>query len=134
METYMLQLGTMWKTTVSELQRPLDALILLVCLDYITGICVAVRERKLSSKIGSKGLATKVTIFAMVWLSVVVDQLLIGAELALSRITILFYCSNEMISICENAAKMGLPLPQKLTRHLQNLQEHLDEGKKDRDK
>ena len=130
----MLQLGTMWKTTVSELQRPLDALILLVCLDYITGICVAVRERKLSSKIGSKGLATKVTIFAMVWLSVVVDQLLIGAELALSRITILFYCSNEMISICENAAKMGLPLPQKLTRHLQNLQEHLDEGKKDRDK
>ncbi len=134
MDTYMLQLGTMWKTTVSELQRPLDALILLVCLDYITGICVAVRERKLSSKIGSKGLATKVTIFAMVWLSVVVDQLLIGAELALSRITILFYCSNEMISICENAAKMGLPLPQKLTRHLQNLQEHLDEGKKDRDK
>ena len=116
MDTYMLQLGTMWKTTVSELQRPLDALILLVCLDYITGICVAVRERKLSSKIGSKGLATKVTIFAMVWLSVVVDQLLIGAELALSRITILFYCSNEMISICENAAKMGLPLPQKLTR------------------
>lgn len=134
MDTYMLQLGTMWKTTVSELQRPLDALILLVCLDYITGICVAVRERKLSSKIGSKGLATKVTIFAMVWLSVVVDQLLIGAELALSRVTILFYCSNEMISICENAAKMGLPLPQKLTRHLQNLQEHLDEGKKDRDK
>ena len=134
MDTYMLQLGTMWKTTVSELQRPLDALILLVCLDYITGICVAVRERKLSSKIGSKGLATKVTIFAMVWLSVVVDQLLIGAELALSRITILFHCSNEMISICENAAKMGLPLPQKLTRHLQNLQEHLDEGKKDRDK
>ena len=134
MDTYMLQLGTMWKTTVSELQRPLDALILLVCLDYITGICVAVRERKLSSKIGSKGLATQVTIFAMVWLSVVVDQLLIGAELALSRITILFYCSNEMISICENAAKMGLPLPQKLTRHLQNLQEHLDEGKKDRDK
>lgn len=119
----MLQIRDMLQDISTQLQKPLGALILLVCLDYITGICVAVREKRLSSKIGAKGLATKVMIFAMVGLSVVVDQLLIGAGLALSSVTILFYCSNELISICENAAKMGLPLPKKLTSYLKSLQE-----------
>lgn len=133
MDTYATQFGIIWRN-VAGLQKPLGALILFVCLDYITGICVAVRERELSSKIGSKGLTTKVMIFAMVGLSVVVDQLLIGEGLALSHVTILFYCSNELISICENAAKMGLPLPRKLTAYLKNLQENLNEEKKDHDK
>lgn len=129
----MLQIRDMLQDISTQLQKPLGALILLVCLDYITGICVAVREKRLSSKIGAKGLATKVMIFAMVGLSVVVDQLLIGAGLALSSVTILFYCSNELISICENAAKMGLPLPKKLTSYLKSLQEGIqaDSDKKE---
>ncbi len=134
MDEYMTQIGSIWGNAASELQKPLGALILLVCLDYITGVCVAVRERRLSSKIGSKGLTTKVMVFVMVGLSVVVDQLLIGAGLALSSVTILFYCSNELISICENAAKLGIPMPQKLTAYLKNLQDHLDEQEKDRKK
>lgn len=134
MDTYVTQIGNIWGKAASELQKPLGALILLVCIDYITGICVAVREKRLSSKIGSKGLTTKVMIFAMVGLSVVVDQLLIGAGLALSNVTILFYCSNELISIFENAAKMGIPMPQKLTAYLKNIQNHYDEDKKDHNK
>jgi len=132
MNTHEMKIWTMLEEVSTQLQKPLGALILLVCLDYITGICVAIRERKLSSKIGAKGLATKVMIFAMVGLSVVVDQLLIGAGLALSSVTILFYCSNELISICENAARMGLPLPKKLTAYLKSLKEDLqaDESKK----
>lgn len=130
MDNYLTPIGTIWEKTAAGLQKPLGALILLVCLDYITGICVALRERKLSSKIGSKGLTTKVMIFAMVGLSVVVDQLLIGAGPALSSVTVLFYCSNELISICENAAKMGLPLPKRLTAYLKSLQDRLDEDKK----
>lgn len=62
-----------------HLQKPLGALILLVCIDYVTGVCVAVREKKLSSKIGAKGIAKKIMIFAMVGVSVIVDGLLIGA-------------------------------------------------------
>lgn len=134
MDTYVTQIGTVWGNAVSELQKPLCALILLVCIDYITGICVAVREKNLSSQIGAKGLTTKVMIFAMVGLSVVVDQLLIGVGLALSSVTILFYCSNELISICENAAKMGIPMPQKLTAYLKNFQNHYDKDKKDHEK
>lgn len=131
MDTYIPQAGIIWGTISAELQKPLGALVLLVLLDYITGVCVAVKERTLSSKIGSKGLSTKVTMFAMVGLSVVVDQLLIGAGLALSTVTILFYCSNELISICENASKMGLPLPKKLVVYLKSLQDGAEKGDKE---
>ncbi len=110
-----------------HLQKPLGALILLVCLDYVTGVCVAVREKKLSSKIGAKGIAKKIMIFAMVGVSVIVDGLLIGGGLSLSSATILFYCANELISICENAAKIGLPLPKKLTDCLKNFRKSLQQ-------
>lgn len=128
-----LQFGIVVEEISAQLKRPLCALILLICLDYITGICVAVRKKNLSSRIGAKGLTTKIMIFAMVGLSVVVDQLLIGTGLALSSVTILFYCSNELISICENAANMGLPLPKKLTAYLKNLQDGLGESQGEED-
>lgn len=113
-----------WLDQIAEfipagVRRILSALILFVCLDYLTGICVAIRDKKVSSKIGFKGLTTKVMIFAMVGLSAVVDHLLIGEGSALCSVTILFYCSNELISICENANRAGLPLPKKLTSFLQ---------------
>lgn len=103
-------------------KKLLGALILFVCIDYITGICVAIHTQKLSSKIGAKGLSTKVMIFAMVALTAIIDYLLIGDGSALCSITILFYCSNELISICENANQMGLPLPQKLVEFLKAFQ------------
>lgn len=103
-------------------KKLLGALILFVCIDYMTGICVAIHTQKLSSKIGAKGLSTKVMIFAMVALTAIIDYLLIGDGSALCSITILFYCSNELISICENANQMGLPLPQKLVEFLKAFQ------------
>lgn len=122
-----LQIGDSVRAISTQLQKPMGALILLICIDYITGICVAVREKKLSSKIGAKGIATKIMIFAMVGVSVVVDCLLIGAGLALSSATILFYCSNELISICENAANIGLPLPKKLITCLKSFRKGLQQ-------
>ena len=103
-------------------KKLLGALILFVCIDYMTGICVAIHTQKLSSRIGAKGLSTKVMIFAMVALTAIIDSLLIGDGSALCSITILFYCSNELISICENANQMGLPLPQKLVEFLKAFQ------------
>lgn len=103
-------------------KKLLGALILFVCIDYMTGICVAIHTQKLSSRIGAKGLSTKVMIFAMVALTAIIDYLLIGDGSALCSITIIFYCSNELISICENANQMGLPLPQKLVEFLKAFQ------------
>ena len=104
------------------------ALILLVCIDYITGLCVAVKEKKLSSKIGAKGLASKVTVFAMVAIGAIIDNLLIGNGSALCGLIMLFYCTNELLSICENANRMGLPLPEKLVSLLKDFQDRQDQS------
>lgn len=96
----------------------LYALIILVSLDYITGICVAVRKKELSSSIGAKGIANKVMIFVLVALSNVVDTYFLPAGNAIESVTILFYCANEALSIVENAAKIGIPLPKKLFNYL----------------
>lgn len=69
--------------------KVLYALIILVTLDYITGVCVAIKDKKLSSSIGAKGIINKVVIFIMVSLSHVVDSYLLSSGVALERITIL---------------------------------------------
>lgn len=99
---------------IQTLPKTLYALVAFVILDYITGICVAIKERKLSSKIGAKGIAAKVMIFVFVILSFIIDRFMIGNGSVLSSITILFYCSNELISILENANHFGIPLPKRL--------------------
>ncbi|KAF5065280.1 holin family protein [Oscillibacter sp.] len=103
--------------------RMLHALIILVVLDYITGVCVAILERRLSSEIGAKGIAGKVMIFVLVALSNVADTYFLLDGNALETVTVIFYCANESISIVENAGKMGIPLPQKLLSVLEKLKD-----------
>lgn len=89
-------------------------LISLVILDYITGICVAVHQKRLSSKIGFKGISLKVMIFVVLLMCHVLDGYLLGDGSTIQAMTILFYCTNEVVSILENSVAVGLPLPQKL--------------------
>ena len=97
----------------------LYALIVLVVLDYITGVCVAIKDGQLSSTVGAKGISRKVMVFALVALSNIVDTDFLNSAGPLEAVTILFYCANEAISILENACKMGIPVPQKLRDALQ---------------
>lgn len=97
------------------------ALITFVVIDYITGLMVAVLERKLSSEVGFRGIFKKVLIFAFVGIGNIIDVYLIKNGSAIRTAVIFFYVSNEGISIIENAAKIGLPIPQKLKDILEQL-------------
>lgn len=92
----------------------LTALIVFAVLDYVTGVMCAVVEKTLSSEIGFKGLFRKVLIFALVGIGHVVDTQVIGEGGALRSAIICFYLSNEGLSLLENAAHLGLPVPDKL--------------------
>ena len=106
----------------------LYALIVLVVLDYVTGVCVAIKDGKLSSTIGAKGISRKVVIFALVALSNIADRYFLSSAGALEAVTILFYCANEAISILENACKMGVPIPQKLRNTPESFKNKNEEG------
>lgn len=96
------------------------ALVAFVFLDYLTGVLLAVYEKKVSSDIGFRGICRKVLIFALVATGNIIDQYIIGSGSTLRTMLIMFYLSNEGISILENASKMGVPFPQKLKDVLQN--------------
>ena len=100
----------------------LYALIAFVVADYITGVLKAIAEKNLSSTIGFKGICKKVCIFTLVGVANVLDVHIIGSGCVLRSAVIFFYISNEGISIIENAARMGLPVPQKLQCMILQLQ------------
>jgi len=90
------------------------ALVTFVVIDYITGLMVAVLEKKLSSEIGFRGIFKKVLIFVFVGIGNIIDVQLLKNGSAVRGAVIFFYISNEGISIIENSSKVGLPIPKKL--------------------
>lgn len=99
----------------------LYALLTFVVIDYVTGLMVAILERKLSSEVGSRGIFKKVMIFSLVGVGNIVDVYLIRNGSAIRTAVIFFYISNEGISILENTSKIGLPIPKKLKKALEQL-------------
>lgn len=101
----------------------LYALIVFVILDYITGVLCAIADRRLSSAVGFKGICRKVLIFALVGIANILDVHVIGTGCVVRTATIFFYISNEGVSILENAANLGLPVPKKVKEVLKQLHE-----------
>ena len=99
----------------------LYSLLAFVVIDYITGLMCAVLDKKLSSEVGFRGIFKKVFIFSLVAIGHIIDQSLIGEGSVIRTAVIFFYLSNEGISIIENAAKIGLPIPEKLKTVLEQL-------------
>ncbi|MGN1135185.1 MAG: holin family protein [Oscillospiraceae bacterium] len=92
----------------------MGALIALIVLDYITGIIAAFVERKLSSEVGARGIAKKMIMLLTVAVANVVDVSVIGEGNVLRSVAALFYIANEGISLLENGARLGVPMPKKL--------------------
>ena len=105
------------------------ALIVFMVLDYITGMMCAVIDKKLSSAVGFKGICKKVLILMLVGVANVVDIHIVGTGSALRSAVICFYLSNEGLSLLENAAHIGLPIPDKMKDVLAQLHGRTDEKK-----
>lgn len=97
------------------------ALLAFIVTDYVTGLLCAIAERNLSSAIGFKGICQKVFILALVGVANILDVHVAGGGCVLRSAVIFFYISNEGISIIENAARIGLPVPQKLQNMMKQL-------------
>ena len=99
----------------------LTALIVFMVIDYITGLMCAVEDKKLSSAVGFKGICKKVLIILLVGVAHIVDLHVVGTGSALRSAVVCFYLSNEGVSLLENAAHLGLPIPEKLKVVLEQL-------------
>ena len=99
----------------------LYALIAFVVIDYITGVMCAITNHTLSSEVGFKGICRKVLIFLLVGIANILDIYVIGSGSVLRTAVIFFYISNEGVSLLENAAHLGLPVPEKIKTVLEQL-------------
>ena len=98
---------------VNEFWGALDALLyallLFMLADWITGVLCGISSGNLSSDIGFKGII-------LIGMAHILDAHILGTGDMLRTAAIFFYLSNEGLSIMENAARIGVPIPQKL-RH-----------------
>ena len=107
----------------------LIALIVLMALDYLSGVMCAIVDKKLSSAIGFKGICKKVLILMLVGIANVIDVHVVGTGSALRGATVCFYLSNEGLSILENTVHLGLPVPEKLKEVLSQLHNREEKDK-----
>lgn len=99
----------------------LYALLAFVVIDYLTGMMCAINDHTLSSEVGFRGICRKVLIFLLVGIANILDVSVIGSGSVLRTAVIFFYISNEGLSLVENAAHLGLPVPEKIKAVLEQL-------------
>ena len=104
----------------------LYALLAFVVIDYITGVMCAIIDHKLSSSVGFKGIFRKILIFLMVGIGHALDAYVIGNGSILRTAVIFFYLANEGLSLVENAAHLGLPVPEKIKIVLEQLHDRAE--------
>lgn len=100
----------------------LNALIILVVLDVVTGFLRAFIQKKLSSDVSFRGIAKKALIFILVAVAVQVDRIT-GMEAVARNVVAAFYCASEGLSVIENAVAAGMPVPDFLRNVLVQVRE-----------
>lgn len=114
-------LGGALSALVGGMDSLMIVLIACMIIDYLTGVMHAILERQLSSAVGFKGICKKVLIFTLVGVAHLLDMHILGATGALRSAVICFYLANEGVSLMENAARIGLPIPDALREVLAQL-------------
>lgn len=130
MRNILLNISSLFLTTIIYLLGGLDialkSLLIVIVIDYITGILSAIYNKKLNSKIGLKGILKKFGYLFIIALSVIIDNIL-GQTGTIRTLVIYFFVANDGLSIVENIAEMNIPLPQKLLDTLDQLKKKGDE-------
>jgi toxin secretion/phage lysis holin len=105
----------------------LGILLAFAVIDYVTGMMASYVEGKLRSDIGFKRIPKKVMIFVLVAVAHLVDRA-VGTNDIFRDATIFFYLANELLSIIENAGRMGLPIPEQIKQAVEILQGKSEKG------
>lgn len=103
----------------------LKSLLIIIVIDYVTGILSAIYNKNLNSKIGYKGIIKKISYLFIIALSVIIDNVL-GQTGTIRTLVIYFFVANDGLSILENVAEMNIPLPKKLIDVLEQLKKKGD--------
>ncbi|HAR86522.1 MAG TPA: hypothetical protein DCR69_12395 [Clostridium sp.] len=119
----VMTLGTGLTWLLGTWDTAIVVLILFMALDYATGLLRAWINKEISSDIGLRGIARKAVIFVVLIVAVMLDRLLNTGTWVFRTLVCYFYIANEGISLLENCAGLGLPIPEKIKDALAQLKD-----------
>lgn len=116
-----------------EWTTALTILVTMMCIDYVTGVLVAISGKSpktegggLSSKVGFVGLARKGFLMLIVLVATMLDKAIGNSSMVFQTATVFYYIANEGLSILENADLMGVPFPAFVRERLEEMRERKD--------
>ena len=117
-------LASLFIFAIGGLDIALSCLLIAIVLDYISGIVKAYVTKKLSSQIGLKGIVKKVAVLLIVMLATLIDRVT-GESGAIRTLVIYYFVANEGLSILENLALAGVPIPSVIKNALKALKKEI---------
>ena len=123
LKTLIATVGTGLTWLFGAWDTALLVLVVFIALDYVTGLLRAYINKEVSSSTGAKGIAKKAVIFIVLIVAVMLDRLLNTGNWLFRTLVCYFYIANEGISLLENCAGLGLPIPAKLSEALSQLKD-----------
>lgn len=122
-KTGVAAMGTIVTWLLGTWDMALIVLVTFMALDYLTGVLKAYVNKEISSDVGLKGIARKGVIFVVLIVAVLLDRLLNTGSWVFRTLVCYFYIANEGVSLLENCAALGLPIPLKVKDALAQLKE-----------
>jgi len=112
---------------VGGIDKVFICLVILMILDYITGLLKGIKNKNLNSKKGFEGIIYKFCILFMIMLAEQID--IVTNQDVFRNLICYFFISNEGISLLENFSILGLPVPEKIKNLLEQLKKEWLYGK-----
>ena len=113
-------IGTTFIYLIGGMDIAITCLLIAIAFDYISGLIKAYECKVLSSKIGFRGILKKVGVLLVVMLAVLIDRVT-GNTGAIRTLVVYYFVANEGLSIIENLAEAGVPIPNSLKKALKSL-------------
>ena len=109
---------------IGNFDKYLQVFFILMLLDYVSGIIAAIYNKQLNSEIGYKGIMKKFAIIICISVARQIDILdLYDSKILIRPLVLMFFTINEILSILENLAKTGIPVPEIMNHTLQKSRE-----------
>lgn len=119
----VVSLGTAFTWLFGAWDIAIVVLIAFIVLDYCTGLLRGYLNKELSSDVGLKGIARKAVIFVVLIVAVLLDRLINTGAWVFRTLVCYFYIANEGISLLENCAGLGVPIPERMKEALAQLKD-----------
>lgn len=108
--------------------------IIFIVVDFITGVMSGIHLKQLSSAVGFRGIFKKVCIFILIGIANILDVHVLNEGGVLRATVMFFFIGNEGISILENMAELGVPIPKMVVSVLQQLRSKDDDSSNQQNK